>query len=1133
MKRNFTLLVFLVAICSMANAQRLIPQWSRSVGSDALPNWFGNYTERGIAADNQYVYVATRNNEAKMGIKCMDAKTGADIGDLSVNGVAEGGYLLNDVEVSDDGQILACNLGLYHEQWVPDGSWTFKIYKWTDKDAEPEVFIEFDNPNERRLGDLFTVKGDLTKNAVIYAPVTKSTEIYRWEVVNGVLNETPEVLNLPELANNRENATPPGQFPKIMPCGVTKNDPFIYNALGVFPAKYSADATTKLGQLSNDNYISSNGLVSADECSGITFDYEEKTYFASLSILTGGDNNNSEAKAVDITNGLTEAKKPFYSETLGIAPNIQRNGDIAYTTIDGEVYVYILYSNAGFAAFKFNSTPVIDVPVTETGWRRAIKDTIDGMPTIPAWCDDMARTMAYGNGHLYVARCAENNVPGEIIILDAKDGSTLDKKLNVEALNEANFIDHANTIRISDVEVDDAGHILACNVRLKEKPFTIFAWDDEDSEPYKLLEVMPPYGDEDGGAAWQQTAFYMDVKGDIKGDAVIVAGRSNYGSVYKWVIKDGVLQNEGNPYVTLYTVPGVAQPGPYVSACIESDSADANIWVDGDNLTPTCIDKDGNHITSMPADISTSGGDNRSRTAVKCVNFKDKKFILEWNWNWADHTRLIDINGDIESWEGAEWQEVGTYMGQVASTYFLGDVDYQVDGDYINIYTLSPNNGIKMDRIFMEPEEVVVPVTEDGWRRAILDTIDGESTKPYWLDQDSRAVAAGNGHIYVVNCAPGNHPGEILILDAKDGSKLDKKLKVNPVNSNNDLASANHLRISDVEVDDAGHILASNMRVEGIPFAIFAWDDEDSDPYKLVEVTPPYDIEDPGMTWHQTAYYFDVKGDIKGNAVIIAARSNNTSTYKWVIQDGVIQNDGNPYVMIHELPEGGHWGAYGSACIESADPNTNIWVDGSTIDPICYDNEGSILYVMPEEVSTRPDAPHYTSVKFLTYAKKNYILEWNWAYADHTRLIDVSGDMMEITEENVMEMGSYLGQAPNDLKWGDVDYFIENDTLNIVTLSTNNGIKVDKFYSVPTAAKIVSENKELSVYPNPVENVLTVSHPAGCKKVEFVNILGATVKEVVNLTNKPINVSDLGRGVYFVRVTPNDGEVEVRKIIKH
>ncbi len=1132
MKRNFTLLVFLVMICSFANAQKFTTQWSRSVGSSTLPDWYGNYTERGIAADSQYVYVVTRNTEDKKGLKCMDARTGADVSDLNVAAVDEGGFLLNDVEISDDGQILACNLGLYHEQWVPDGSWTFKIYKWANKDAEPEVFIRYDNPNQRRLGDLFTVKGDLTKNAVIYVPVTQSTEIYRWEVVDGVLNETPEIINIPEVVNNRENWTTAGQFPKIIACGVTKNDPFIYNALGVFPAQYSADGTTKLGQLSNSNFISSNDYAAADECSGITFECEGKTYFATLGILTPDLNNNTEAKAIEITNGLDAATKPFYSETLGVAENNQRNGDIAYSVIDGEVYVYILYSNAGFAAFKFDPTPVINVPVTETGWRRASRDTIDGMSTIPAWCDDMARTLAYGNGHLYVARCAENNVPGEIIILDAADGSSLDKKLNVDALNEANDIEHAYTIRISDVEVDDAGHILACNVRLKEKPFSIFAWDDEDSEPYKLIELMPPYGIEDAGAAWQQTSYYLDVKGDIKGDAVIVAGRSNYGSVYKWVIKDGVVQNDGNPYVTLYTVPGVAQPGAYVSACIESNSDTANIWVDGGAITPSCIANDGTFISSMPAAIATSGGDGRATTTVKCLNFKDKKYILEWNWNWADHTRLIDINGDIETWEGVEWQEVGTYMGQNSSTFYLGDVDYYVDGDYINIFTLAPNNGIKMDRIFMEPEEVEVPVTEEGWRRAVLDTIDGVSTKPYWLDETSRAVAAGNGHIYVVNCAPANAAGQILILDAKDGSKLDKKLKVNAVNTNNDFASANHLRISDVEVDDAGHILACNMRLEGIPFTIFAWDDEDSEPYKLVEITPPYDIEDASATWNQTAYYFDVKGDIKGDAVIIAARSNYPSTYKWVIQGGVIQNDGNPYVMIHDLPEKAHWGAYGSACVETSDPETNIWVDGGAIHPICYDSYGGILYVMPVEVSSRVDAFHFTAVKYLEYADKEYVLEWNWHYADHTRLIDVTGDMMEVTVDNVMEMGTYLGQAPNELHWGDVDYFIENDTLNIVTLSTNNGIKVDKFYSTRTDSKVVDNQMQLSVYPNPVASELTISHPSGCKTVEFINISGSTVKEVVDVTNTPINVADLSRGVYFVRITPNHGKVEVRKIVK-
>jgi hypothetical protein len=470
-------------------------------------------------------------------------------------------------------------------------------------------------------------------------------------------------------------------------------------------------------------------------------------------------------------------------------------------------------------------------------------------------------------------------------------------------------------------------------------------------------------------------------------------------------------------------------------------------------------------------------------------------------------------------------------MGQNPNAWSLGDIDYHIDGDTLQVFTLSTNNGIKMDKIFKEPEEVVVPVTDEGWRRCAIDTIEGVSTKPFWLGADSRSVAVGNDHIYVVNCAAGNAAGQILILDAKDGSKLDKKLNVSAMNANNDLASGSHIRISDVEVDDAGHILASNLRLEGIPFSIFAWDDEDSEPYKLVEVTPPFDIEDESKTLHQTAYYFDVKGDIKGNAIIIAARSNYPSTYKWIIQDGVVQNDGHPLVMIHELPEKEHWGAYGSACVESADPETNIWVDGGSIDPICYDTDGGIIGIMPPEVSSRIDAFHYTSIKYAEYANKKYIIEWNWAYADHTRLIDVSGDLMALNEDHVQEMGTYMGQDPNPLTWGDVDYFIENDTLNVITLSTNNGIKLDKFFSSTTATKIVDQ-KQLKIYPNPANNTLYVSHPSGCKLVEFFNIAGTNVKQVQNVINNSINISDLQQGVYFVKITSNKNEVEVQKVIK-
>ena len=92
--------------------------WERSAGNSTLPTWFttGN-TERGVAHGKvmtgsksleDRVFVVSRNGG--LFVKVLDGLTGADLGELNTTGVTGGLFALNDVEVSADGKVFACNL---------------------------------------------------------------------------------------------------------------------------------------------------------------------------------------------------------------------------------------------------------------------------------------------------------------------------------------------------------------------------------------------------------------------------------------------------------------------------------------------------------------------------------------------------------------------------------------------------------------------------------------------------------------------------------------------------------------------------------------------------------------------------------------------------------------------------------------------------------------------------------------------------------------------------------------------------------------------------------------------------------------------------------------------------------------
>jgi hypothetical protein len=59
----------------------------------------------------------------------------------------------------------------------------------------------------------------------------------------------------------------------------------------------------------------------------------------------------------------------------------------------------------------------------------------------------------------------------------------------------------------------------------------------------------------------------------------------------------------------------------------------------------------------------------------------------------------------------------------------------------------------------------------------------------------------------------------------------------------------------------------------------------------------------------------------------------------------------------------------------------------------------------------------------------------------------------------------------------------------------------------------------LKIYPNPAQNLLTVESVNEPKQIEIVNLLGQTLKTVLNPTaNQTVDISGLATGVYVVTV---------------
>lgn len=96
---------------------------------------------------------------------------------------------------------------------------------------------------------------------------------------------------------------------------------------------------------------------------------------------------------------------------------------------------------------------------------------------------------------------------------------------------------------------------------------------------------------------------------------------------------------------------------------------------------------------------------------------------------------------------------------------------------------------------------------------------------------------------------------------------------------------------------------------------------------------------------------------------------------------------------------------------------------------------------------------------------------------------------------------------------------------------TNSNDDVAIFYAT-TLSNTNFENVEFSLYPNPTTNILHIeTTQEDIKTVEIFNLQGKRVLQTNTREVKSIEVSALNNGVYFVKLSTNQGEI-TKKFVK-
>jgi len=334
MKKIFIAFLTLILSVSLIYSQTLSPRfttvWEKSQAKSNYPTFMGTgHTERGAAygvvGGEEKYFLVSRLGTAK--ILILNPANGDSLGLLDITGVYGGTFPLNDVEVSADGKIFACNL-------VTNTSTdTFKIYKWDNLSSAPVRVLEFKTTTAYRLGDKFTVVGSASDNSLtVYAAAASQNKVFRFTTTDNGNSFTPEEITLSDGAQ--------GTVPTVAPKS-TGASGFYLNSAGRNVKEY--DATGNLvGTLP--------GTVVATGSTALHYmTYGSKKYLGVFNYGSGNEN----LRFVDISNGIENGRLVFMTDPLGNISNTNGTGDVSFkNNNDGTFDIFLLGTNNGIARYK-------------------------------------------------------------------------------------------------------------------------------------------------------------------------------------------------------------------------------------------------------------------------------------------------------------------------------------------------------------------------------------------------------------------------------------------------------------------------------------------------------------------------------------------------------------------------------------------------------------------------------------------------------------------------------------------------------------------------------------------------------------------------------------------------------------
>ena len=90
---------------------------------------------------------------------------------------------------------------------------------------------------------------------------------------------------------------------------------------------------------------------------------------------------------------------------------------------------------------------------------------------------------------------------------------------------------------------------------------------------------------------------------------------------------------------------------------------------------------------------------------------------------------------------------------------------------------------------------------------------------------------------------------------------------------------------------------------------------------------------------------------------------------------------------------------------------------------------------------------------------------------------------------------------------------------------------IENIGAEPVGISELNDQIDLTIYPNPVIDLLTIETESKIKQIEITDVLGKTFARTMN-AGKQVNLGDLSSGMYTLKISFEDGSYAIKKILK-